>query len=52
MLRSEIGEMHGTVDSHCKSQQRDHLDNQTLSEAFESEEEEDYCYDDVEIVHF
>ena len=45
--RREVGEVHGTVNAHAESQQRDHLDNQALAVAFETEEEEDDGYDDV-----
>ena len=51
MLSGEVGKVHGAIDAHAEGQQRHHLDDQALAEALESEEEEDYCYYDVKIVH-
>jgi hypothetical protein len=37
MGRSEVGEMHGTIDANTKSEQGDHLDDKTFAEAFKPE---------------
>ena len=47
MCCCEIGEVHRTIDTHTKSQQSNHLDDEAFAKALESKEEEDDCYYNV-----
>jgi hypothetical protein len=44
---SEIGKMHGPVNTGTESQQGDNLNDETLAQAFPSEDKEDDGYDDI-----